>query len=150
MPNIANVLKAEITRLSRKELRESSDALKKAVAAHRAEIAGLKRRLQALEATVKRLSKSGGASARAPTAAAEAADPATTGSRFSAKGMAANRKRLGLSAADFGRLVGTTGQSVYAWESGKAKPRRDALAAIAALRGIGKREVAARLDALKG
>jgi DNA-binding transcriptional regulator YiaG len=64
--------------------------------------------------------------------------------------MAANRKRLGLSAADFGLLVGATGQSIYAWETGKAKPRPKALAAIAALRGIGKREVDARLAGLKG
>jgi len=63
--------------------------------------------------------------------------------------MAANRKRLGLSAADFGLLVGTTGQSVYAWESGKVKPRPEALAAIAALRGIGKLEAEARLAAVK-
>ena len=64
--------------------------------------------------------------------------------------MAANRKRLGLSAADFGLLVGATGQSIYAWETGKTKPRPQALAAIAALRGIGKREVEARLASLKG
>ncbi len=69
--------------------------------------------------------------------------------RFRASGMASNRKRLGLSAADFGLLVGASGQSVYAWEQGKARPRGKSLAAIAALRGIGKREVAERLAALK-
>lgn len=63
--------------------------------------------------------------------------------------MASNRKRLGLSAAEFGMLVGATGQSIYAWESGKSKPRARNLAAIAALRGIGKREVTAQLEALK-
>jgi transcriptional regulator with XRE-family HTH domain len=60
-----------------------------------------------------------------------------------------NRKRLGLSAADFGLLVGASGQSVYAWEQGKARPRGKNLAAIAALRGVGKREVVERLAALK-
>jgi len=45
--------------------------------------------------------------------------------------------------------VGATGQSIYAWEAGKAKPRPQALASIAALRGIGKREVEARLETLK-
>ena len=63
--------------------------------------------------------------------------------------MASNRKRLNLSAEDFGLLVGATGQSIYAWESGKSKPRPKNLAAIAALRGIGKREVTARLNQLK-
>jgi DNA-binding transcriptional regulator YiaG len=151
MPNIATVFKAEIARLARKELRESSDGLKKAVAAHRAEISSLKRRVQALEAVVKRLAKApGGSPARTrPAAPSEAANSDSTGLRFRASGMAANRKRLGLSAADFGLLVGATGQSIYAWEAGKAKPRPQALAAIAALRGIGKREVEARLENLK-
>lgn len=152
MPNIATVFKAEITRLARKELREASDGLKKTIAAQRSEIASLKRRVQVLEASVKRLAKSAGADqGRSRTAASgEAGESNATGLRFRAKGMAANRKRLGLSAADFGLLVGATGQSIYAWEAGKAKPRQQALAAIAALRGIGKREVEARLASLKG
>ena len=152
MPNIASVFKAEITRLARKELRETSDALKKTVAAQRSDIANLKRRINALEASVKRLAKGAGTDqARArPAAPSEADQSESTGLRFRAKGMAANRKRLGLSAADFGLLVGATGQSIYAWEAGKAKPRPAALAAIAALRGVGKREVEARLASLKG
>ena len=152
MPNIATVFKAEIARLARKEVRADSDSLKKAVAAQRAEIASLKRRIQALEAMVKRLAKSPGAGAARsrPAAPIEAAESEASGLRFRAKGMAANRQRLGLSAADFGLLVGATGQSIYAWEAGKAKPRPQALAAIAALRGIGKREADARLASLKG
>jgi DNA-binding transcriptional regulator YiaG len=152
MPNIATVFKAEITRLARKELRGSSDDLRKAAAAQRAEIAELKRRIHSLEAMVKRLAKSAGAdrsrSKQTDPSDANVSEP--TGLRFRAKGMAANRKRLGLSAADFGLLVGATGQSIYAWESGKAKPRPQALVAIAALRGIGRREVEAKLASLKG
>jgi len=44
MPNIATLLKTEISRVARKELRGESQALKKAVSAHRSEIAALKRR----------------------------------------------------------------------------------------------------------
>ena len=132
-------------------MRDSGEGLKKTVASQRAEIAGLKRRIQALEAAVKRLAKTHDAGPARPRAVApgDAGEPDASGLRFRAGGMAANRKRLGLSAADFGLLVGATGQSVYAWESGKARPRADALAAIAALRGIGKREVEARLAAAK-
>ncbi|WP_077035328.1 DNA-binding transcriptional regulator [Pelomonas sp. KK5] len=145
MPNIASVLKAEVTRLARKELRVENDSLKKAVSTQRSEIAALKRRLQELEKAVRRLGKHA-------TAEPETAETEDEGSslRFRAGGLAANRKRLGLSAADFGLLVGTTGQSVYAWETGKSKPRGKSLAAIAALRGVGKREVTERLAALKG
>ena len=152
MPNIAAVFKAEITRLARREVREDSEGLKRALAAQRAEITNLKKRIQTLEAMVKQFAKSAGAVPVRPQAleARETGEADANGLRFRAAGMAANRKRLGLSAADFGLLVGATGQSVYAWESGKAKPRPQALAAVAALRGIGKREVEAKLASLKG
>lgn len=151
MPNIATVFKSEISRLARKELRNESDGLRKIIATQRSEVASLKRRVQALEATVKKLSKISAANesrTRAP-ALRDAGEGDAAGLRFRAAGMAANRKRLGLSAADFGLLVGATGQSIYAWEAGKTKPRAQALAAIAALRGIGKREADARLEQLK-
>lgn len=116
----------------------------------RSEVASLKRRVQELEKQLNALSKTAGRSAvRAPAALAAESEGDAEGLRFRAEGMASNRKRLGLSAADFGLLVGTTGQSVYSWEQGKSKPRARSLAAIAALRGAGKREVAARLETLK-
>jgi DNA-binding transcriptional regulator YiaG len=38
-------------------------------------------------------------------------------------------------------------QSVYNWEQGQAAPRTEQLAKIAAVRAMGKREVARRLEA---
>lgn len=152
MPDIATVFKAEIARLARKELRGESGGLKKTVAAQRSDIADLKRRVHTLEALVKRLAKSAasGEHRPRPVVASDPGEAEPSGLRFRAAGMAANMKRLGLSAADFGLLVGATGQSIYAWEAGKAKPRPQAVAAIAALRGIGKREVDSKLASLKG
>ena len=144
MPNIATLLKAEIARVARKEVRGELQSLKKASASYRAEIARLKRRAQALEQQVKRLGKSRG------RAAAPQAEEGAPNLRFSAKGLAAQRRRLGLSAQACGALVGATGQSVYKWESGKIRPRARHLPAIAALRKMGKREAAARLEALAG
>jgi DNA-binding transcriptional regulator YiaG len=57
---------------------------------------------------------------------------------------------MGLSAAEFAALIGVSGQSVYKWEHGEARPRARQLEAIAALRGIGKREAAARLAQIQG
>lgn len=145
MPNIANLFKSEMARIARRELRTETQALKKAVGTYRSEIATLKRRTQALEQQVRRLGKGGGAAAE-PAAQADVAEMR----RFSAKGLAAQRRRLGLSAADCGLLVGASSQSVYNWEDGKVRPRRSHMPAIAALRAMGKREVAARLAALKG
>ena len=150
MPNIAALLKEEISRVARKEIRPLTVALKKTVALQRSEIAALKRRVHELETQMKRQGRSSTKMAKAVVGRSdEDAGDEAGGLRFRAAGMAANRTRLGLSAQDFGLLVGATGQSVYAWEQGKSKPRAGSLAAIAALRGVGKREVDARLEALK-
>jgi DNA-binding transcriptional regulator YiaG len=68
--------------------------------------------------------------------------------RFVAKGLRSQRNRLGLSAAEFGKLVGVSAQSVYNWERKLATPRPGQLTSLAALRGIGKREAHARLEQL--
>ena len=150
MTNLASALKSEVARLARRELRAETESLKKTVATQRSEIAALKRRTLELEKALKaltRLANKAGHAAR--SSAPKQAQAEASRFRFRAEGMASNRKRLGLSAEDFGLLVGTTGQSIYHWESGKSKPRPQNLAAIAALRGVGKREVTARLEALK-
>jgi len=148
MPNIAHLLKTEISRLARKESKAEIETLKKSVSAQRSEIAALKRQLRELEKRVNALAK-GQRSIRPPAVEPAGEEDEATGLRFRAGGLATNRKRLGLSAADFGLLVGTTGQSIYAWESGRTQPRAKHLAAIAALRGVGKKEVAAKLEALR-
>jgi len=140
MPNIASILKSEIARVARKEVRGETLGLKKTVVAYRAEIAALKRRTQALEHELRRLRKA--TSRLVPVIAKEVSDQKL---RFSAKGLAAQRRRLGLSADDCGLLVGTSGQSIFNWEQGKVRPRAEHLPAIATLRTMGKREAAARL-----
>lgn len=144
MPNIATVLKDEIARVARKAVRSEIAGLRKATAAHRAEIAALKRRLQAVEQELRRVAK-----AHAKGAPADDARTPPGALRFSPKSLASQRRRLGLSATDCALLLGTSGQSVYNWEGGKARPRAAQLAAIAALRNIGKKEAAARLAALR-
>lgn len=148
MPNITTVLKSEISRIARKELRSETEGLKKTIASQRSDVAALKRRVRDLEKALKLVARV----AAAPKAAAKrgAGEEVAGGQfRFRAAGLASNRKRLGLSAAEFGLLVGASEQSIYAWETGKAKPRARNLAAIAALRGVGKREVTKKLAELK-
>jgi hypothetical protein len=43
--------------------------------------------------------------------------------RWRAEGFAQHRKRLGLSAADAGKLLGVSGLTVYKWEGGQAHSR---------------------------
>ncbi len=143
MPNVAALLKQEITRLARKEGRGAIAPLKKASAQHRRAIAVLRRQIAQLQrqlATLgRRLEKGAGA---AP------AEPEQPKVRFVARGLRSHRARLGLSAAEYGKLVGVSAQSIYNWEQGAARPRAAQLAALVALRGIGKREAQARLAQL--
>ena len=143
MPNIAALLKSEISRVARKEVRGETVALKKTVGAYRAEIAALKRRTQALEQEVRSLGK-----VRARATPATAHEVPSNMPRFSAKGLASQRRRLGLSAHDCGLLVGASAQSIYNWEEGKARPRAKNLQAIAALRRLGKKQAIAHLASL--
>jgi len=144
MPNIGTVLREEISRLARKESRSQVDPAKKATASHRRDIAELKRQVAQLERQVTLLSRKvlGGPPAVAPQSVG------AKRVRFVAKGLRSQRNRLGLSAADFGKLLGVSAQSIYNWEQESARPRAEQLANLETLRGIGKREAEARLKQL--
>ena len=135
MPNIASALKSEITRLARKETRSETLPLKRAVSEYRAQIAALKRRASALEQQLRGLHKR-----PKPEQQGASETPEAGSFRFSAKGLASHRKRLGLSAHECGILLGASGQSIYKWEDGKARPRAKHMPAIAALRTLGRKQ----------
>ena len=143
MPNIASVLKSEITRIARKEIRAEVEGLKKAVSNHRTEIAALKRRSQSLEQELRRFNKS------LPKPHPAAPDVSSKSARFSAKDLASQRQRLALTIEGCGLLLGTSGKSIYRWETGKALPRETYWPAIAALRTLRKEQAAALVAARK-
>jgi len=144
LPNIASVLKEEIARLVRRELRGETESLKKASSRYRSDIASLKRRIEALEKQISRLEK------MAPKKAAPVIDgESETKLRFKPQGVRAQRTRLELSAQKMGLLVGVSAQTIYNWEAGTTRPRAEQLAVIAAVRKMGKREVKARLDQMQ-
>jgi DNA-binding transcriptional regulator YiaG len=146
MSNVASVLKEEIARVARKEIRRETSSLKKSSTTYRSEIAALKRRVLELERQLRRVGR-GGRPASAPASANE--ESVSPGTRFSAKSMASQRRRLGLSAAECGLLIGASAQSVYNWEEGKARPRAQHLPAIFALRNLGRRQANEILETRK-
>ena len=146
MPNIAVLLKDEIARIARKEVRAQTEDVRKASTQYRTHIAALRKRIEELERELKRVRKGAGRAGPAPSGSD---DEGGTPRRFSAARLAAQRRKLGLSAAEFAALVGVSGQSIYKWEHGEARPRAKQLEAIAALRGVGKREAVARLEQLQ-
>lgn len=139
MANIASFLKAEISRIARKEIRTETQTLKKASTQYRSDIAALKRRIAEQDRLIAKLRKS------KPAARAVEQDEEGPQLRFRADGFASLRKKLGLSAADMGKLLGVSLQTIYHWEKGQSKPRASQLQGIAEVRKLGKRGAAARL-----
>ena len=144
MPNIAAVLKEEICRLARREIRTQVGKTQKAAVQYRRDIAKLKRLLSGQEKELRRLKREIQEHGGQPQAAEEPLEAV----RFSSRSVKAQRQRLALSAADYGRLVGVSGLTIYNWEHDKARPRKAQLAALVAVRGIGKREALKKLAEL--
>jgi DNA-binding transcriptional regulator YiaG len=142
MASLNELLKSEIARISRREIRKQVEPVKKTSAAYRRHIAALRRQVDTLGRQLVAQAKSG----RKTPASAASESTAATPQRFVAKGLRALRARLELSAAEFGKLLNVSDQSIYNWENKKSVPQKAQVAALASLRGIGKREARARLD----
>lgn len=147
MPNIATVLKAEIVRVSRKEARSETERLQVTVAQQRKDLIALKRRMTALEKVMSRLLRATRKEAQPAASTPVQALPAI-GIKFSAAKLVKHRQLLGISANEYGALIGASGQSVYKWETGKAYPRAKQLARLATALAIGKREFNAQRAAV--
>jgi DNA-binding transcriptional regulator YiaG len=132
MQDIKSVLASEIRRLARKEvkaafqpLREQISALKKSVSEQRAKIKTLEKRAPA-------------APRRKNEIIPVSEDKAV---RISPQWIIRLRQKLGLTQEQFALLLGTSNFSVSHWELGKTTPRDAFKRKIAALRGMGKREL---------
>ncbi len=144
MPNLAATIKQEIMRLAKKEVKSQTGATKQAVAQYRRDIANLKRQLRQQEQKIAYLEAQEKKRLETPPTNEEMVE----GARFSARSVRAQRERLGLSAADYAKLVGVSSLTIYNWEHGKTRPRQEQMKALVAVRGIGKREAAKRLELL--
>jgi len=141
MANLASLLNEQIRRLARRETRAQTQKTRRLTAQHRRDLAALKRQVASLARAIAFLEKQERRRVASPPAPQDA-----KGVRFSTRSVKAQRARLGLSAKDFGRLVGVSALTVHSWESGKSRPRKKQLAGLAAVRRLGKREARKRLE----
>jgi DNA-binding transcriptional regulator YiaG len=141
MPNIAVIFRQEIIRLARKEIRRETQILRKASAQYRRLIAELKRETKKLQSDVLRFALKASSAPKVPEA-----DSGRV--RFSARSVIAQRKRLGRSAADYGKLVGVTAQTIFNWEHGTSRPRQAQINALGSVRNLSKKEALAQLEQL--
>ena len=139
MPNLAGVLKGEIRRLARKEVRATVMPLRKLVTTMRRRMAQQRKLISELERASKRTVQS----ARAPEAPASDA----TQIRFSPEWVKAHRKKLKMSRREYAKLIGVSAQSIFGWETGRTRPRRRALESWRRIRTMGLRELKAEQGA---
>jgi len=142
MPNVMSVLKAEITRLAKKEAKAAVDPVRKPSIGARKSLADLKQRVAALEKQVKGLN-----AVLAKVPQPEPVAPVSDKARITAKGMRSLRKKLRLSGQEFAKLLGISGKIVYGWEkkNGPLLLRKTTRAAILAIRNLTAGEAKQRL-----
>lgn len=146
MPNLQAVLREEIKRLARREIRSELESTKKAVAQYRRDIAALKRQQSDLQRRIDFLESR---EAERLEAGPKAVKP-PKGTRFSPKALRKRRERLDLSREEYAKLAGVSASTVYNWESGTTRPGEKHLALLVELRDLGKREARRRLELLSG
>ncbi|MGO1069767.1 helix-turn-helix domain-containing protein [Lysobacter sp. CA199] len=143
MPNIATVMKDEITRLARKELKQQIDPLRAQVSAQKKTIAALKQQIDALQRDVGKVAKG---VAKKATAVPAASDGSGRQSRYSGALLRKLRERLGLSRDAFAPLLGASSAALYTWEQTEARPRQEYLDKIALIRSLSKAQVLELLE----
>ena len=144
MPNLAQLLKEEIRRIARSETKAQTAKLKRDVVKAKKNNVALRRTIAQLERDNELLMSTEGRR-KLPVVVAEDAKTA----RITAKGIRSLRRKLGLSQAEFGKLVGVSTMTVGNWEKkgpGALKVREGARAAILALRGVGAKEAKRRVE----
>jgi len=145
MPNIAAVFREEMTRLARKEVKARTESMRKSIAQYRHDIASMKRTIAEQRKEIDFLK---GREAKRIKSGPDPKASLNGNVRWSARSVRSQRKRLGLSAEDFGRLIGVSPQTVYNWEQGTSRARDEQFAAFREVREIGRREARRRLEML--
>lgn len=147
MANLSQAIKAEIVRISRKEIKSSVGPLHSSSVALKHSVAGLKRRIAELESSNKQLMASYKKEQATPQIAPEEMEKARITSRTVRK----LREKLGVSQESFAKLLGVSSQAVYSMEhkDGRLKLRPRTLTGLLAVRGMGKRDVQKKLEAEK-
>ena len=158
MPNLATLLKEEISKIVRKEVQDQVRELQKTVREQRDALARLEKQSGPAKAKAAAKPAATKSAATKPAAAKPAAakpaaakvSKAPAGDkrkqiRISPNTIKKHRKRLKLSQAELGELLNVSTNTVLRWEAGTSKPRSKHLSGLGQLRSMGLREVKKQL-----
>ena len=143
MPNLATLLKEEISKIVRQEVQDQMRDLKKTIREQRDALARLEK--QAGPAKAKTAAKPTAKSVAKPAAKPAAGDRRKQ-LRIAPNTIKKHRKRLKLSQAELGEILNVSTNTVLRWEAGTSKPRSKHLPGLDQLRTISKRELKKQLS----
>ena len=136
MAKLESIIKSEITRLAKHEVRTVFRPLRKEVWGLRLKLSNLIKNFTVLDRLAKEISKT-----KSTEPKLEASQEEVKASRLTPERIAGLRRKLGISQREMGVLTGASLGAVASWEKGKFKPQGEKKAALVALRKIRKRDV---------
>lgn len=137
MAKLESIIKSEIIRLSKQEIRKVLSPLRRDVRLLRATVSKLRKSASELDrfrvAQEKILSKQ--------EIKLEPSPEEVESSRFSPRLFRSLRKKMGVTQRDLAVLCGVTLGAVQSWESGKFRPKDEKRKVLVGLRKLGRSEV---------
>ena len=137
MGKVGSIIKSEIERLAKREMRKVSIPLGRDVRLLKNTVSQLRKSILSLERFAaqkqKELSKR--------EIRLEAPPEEIKQSRFSPRLLQSLRKRLGISQKELAILAGVTVGAAHLWETGKFRPKENKMGVLVALKKLNRREV---------
>ena len=137
MGKVGSIIKSEIERLAKRELRKVSVPLKREVRSLKITVSQLRKAVLPLERFAAQKQKE--LSNR--EIRLEAPPEEIKQSRFSPRLLQKLRKRLGISQKELAILAGVTVGAAHLWETGKFRPKDNKMGVLVALRKLNRRQV---------
>ena len=144
MGKVEAIIKSEIVRLAKREVRRVATPLRRDIRYLKSTVSQLRKTVLILERFNALQKKEW---EKKPPLKAAPEEVAT--SRLSPRLIRSLRRRLGISQRDLARLAGVSPLAVYQWESGVFKPKKEKKGVLIALRKIGRRDAKRLLEERK-
>lgn len=145
MGKFEGIIKSEIVRLAKREVRKITVPLGRDLRSLKNRVSQIRKTLLSLERLAAEQQRELG-KGRVPL---EASPEEVKGSRFSPRLIRALRKRLRITQKEMATLAEVTVGAIYQWEKGIFEPRGKKKAVLVALRKIGRRDVKKLLEGKK-
>ena len=136
MGKLESIIKSEIQRLAKREVRATFLPIRHEVWGMKLKLSNLLKRFTVLDRLAKEISKT-----KITEPKLDASPEEVRASRLTPERIANLRKKLGISQRELGILTGASLGAVLSWEKGRFKPRGEKKAALVALRKVRKRDV---------